>query len=378
MNILIVDDQPVNIDLLSGMLERESVHLFAASSGNEAIAIVESEDIDLVLLDIMMPGMDGFTTARKIRDIVGYTCYFPIIFVTAVTDIQRLSEGLKWGDDFILKPVSRVILLEKVHKKYNVRRIDKDKISEHKNLVNINRAIEREHTTVQEIFHNVIRHNRVNGDRVKFIVTPMSLFSGDVVLVDSMKDRSVVFVGDFTGHGLAAAMGVIPAAQIFYNAVKKDKSIGDIARETNSSLADYLPPYMFLAGTYVFVDHRTAQVEVWTAAMPRAIITDIKGLFKRYIEPMHLPIGTMTNEEFESTTYNFIAEPGDRLFLCTDGIIEGRNENGEMYGDERFEMHFREESPNLFQHIINSHLEFCAGANQADDVSLVEINLYPI
>ena len=84
-NVLIVDDQALNRILLSKMLEQEGYNIFMAYNGLEALKVLEKEPIDIVLLDVLMPVMDGFETAQKIKKYYNEV-YLPIIFITSLDD----------------------------------------------------------------------------------------------------------------------------------------------------------------------------------------------------------------------------------------------------------------------------------------------------
>ncbi len=110
-NILICDDQPDIVSALKIYLTPEGYHLFEASNGLEAVNLVQNEDIHLILLDIMMPGMDGIAAAAKIREFSNV----PIIFLTAKSETEDLVLGLNvGGDDYITKPFVPVELMARV------------------------------------------------------------------------------------------------------------------------------------------------------------------------------------------------------------------------------------------------------------------------
>jgi PAS domain S-box-containing protein len=102
--VLMVDDTPANIDVLRKVLSIEGYRLSFANSGEKALKIVERAIPDLILLDVMMPGMDGFETCRHLKA-DEKTQDIPIIFITAKTDMEDLVEGFKAGAvDYITKP----------------------------------------------------------------------------------------------------------------------------------------------------------------------------------------------------------------------------------------------------------------------------------
>ena len=110
-NILICDDQPDIVSALKIYLQPEGYQLFEAANGAEALAIVEKEDIHLILLDVMMPQMDGFTATAKIREFSNV----PIILLTAKSETEDKVLGLNVGaDDYITKPFVPVEVLARV------------------------------------------------------------------------------------------------------------------------------------------------------------------------------------------------------------------------------------------------------------------------
>ena len=115
IDILVVDDEQVNLLLLAGLLRREGVNVVAARSGYEALNLTAKHDFALILLDVMMPGMDGFTTAERMRS-NERTRHIPIIFITAISKEQRhVFKGYEAGAvDYLIKPFEHEILKNKV------------------------------------------------------------------------------------------------------------------------------------------------------------------------------------------------------------------------------------------------------------------------
>lgn len=114
LNILIVDDEPVNRQVLLNFLKSKSYGYALASSGKEALRVLENQKIDLVLLDVMMPAMSGFEVCRKIRE-KHLLNELPVIFITAKDQIKDLVEGLSYGgNDYITKPFSKDELLARI------------------------------------------------------------------------------------------------------------------------------------------------------------------------------------------------------------------------------------------------------------------------
>src|SRR5438309_9754665 len=112
--VLVVDDVPANVRLLEARLSAEYFDVVTASSGAEALAICQRAECDLVLLDVMMPDMDGFEVCRRLKGNPA-THYIPVVMVTALDQASDRVKGLEAGaDDFLTKPVSDVALIARV------------------------------------------------------------------------------------------------------------------------------------------------------------------------------------------------------------------------------------------------------------------------
>ncbi len=119
--ILVADDQPQNIELLEAHLVPQGYEIVAAANGEEALAKLSSDPIDLILLDVMMPGIDGFEVTRRVRQDNTHRL-LPIILVTALRETEDRVKGIEAGcDDFISKPVDKSELLARVRSLLKVK-----------------------------------------------------------------------------------------------------------------------------------------------------------------------------------------------------------------------------------------------------------------
>jgi len=119
VKILVVDDNPQNVELLQAFLASAGYNVITALDGDEALEKVEAEDPDLVLLDIMMPKVDGFQACRQIK---ARERFVPVIMITAYDEIANIEKGVEVGtDDFLAKPINRLELLTRVKSLLRVR-----------------------------------------------------------------------------------------------------------------------------------------------------------------------------------------------------------------------------------------------------------------
>ncbi len=112
--ILVVDDILPNVKLLEAKLKQEYYDVLTATSGADALRLVEEQYPDLILLDVMMPGMDGYEVCRRLKSNPD-TAHIPVVMVTALTDTEDKVAGLEAGaDDFLTKPINDIALIARV------------------------------------------------------------------------------------------------------------------------------------------------------------------------------------------------------------------------------------------------------------------------
>ena len=124
MRILIVDDEEVLRDVLDAVLRREGFDVISASSGEEALSILDAEEVDLVILDVMLPGISGIDTLRSIRI---STPQLPVVVITAFSSIDGAIEAMKYGAfHYIPKPFKNEEVVMTVNKALEQRRLSRE------------------------------------------------------------------------------------------------------------------------------------------------------------------------------------------------------------------------------------------------------------
>ncbi|HSR48431.1 MAG TPA: response regulator [Anaerolineales bacterium] len=109
--ILLVEDEPDSAELMAHILEMESFHVVRARTGDEGLSMAKAEPVDVVLLDVMLPGVDGFEVCRRLRA-DPRTALLPIAFISAKTRDEDRQAGLQAGADvYLAKPISRAALV---------------------------------------------------------------------------------------------------------------------------------------------------------------------------------------------------------------------------------------------------------------------------
>ncbi|WP_206018210.1 fused response regulator/phosphatase [Pseudoalteromonas sp. Z9A5] len=379
MHVLIVDDQALNRILLSKMLEHKGYKISMAYNGLEALKVLEKEPIDIVLLDVLMPVMDGFETAQKIKKYFSEV-YLPIIFITSLDDQASFERCLEvGGDDFIRKPFEKVILYAKIKAHSRTRELSK-KANEQKKLLEYHHnQTEREHEIIEHIFNNSLENQGKFKEHLDFNLSPASMFNGDMFLVaQSPIGNLYCMLGDFTGHGLAAAIGALPASRVFYTMVQKGMAVNDIASEINILLYNLLPGHMFCAATIVELSASGKSISAWLGGLPDAYLIDREGNVKQTLESQHMALGILDEHEFEYEVIHFETNQEMRLALATDGIIETSNKDDVFFGEERFLQILKSKTMISCENIVDNLNQFADGSEQQDDVSIVLLNCLPL
>jgi len=141
--ILVVDDVALNVKLLADLLGAKGYRTCTAASGQEALAVLDAERPDLVLLDVMMPGMSGYEVCAAIRAAPAHAM-LPVVLVTALDPAQERAKGLDAGaDDFLSKPVSQAELLARVRSLLRIKSLYDELLQQKSALAELNRTLEQ-------------------------------------------------------------------------------------------------------------------------------------------------------------------------------------------------------------------------------------------
>lgn len=373
MNILIVDDDNTNILILSSILKQEGYSVVTASNGSEAIVLFASGGIDLVLMDVMMPIMDGYEATVKIKAL---SCerFVPVIFLTAVTDEYQLAKCVEsGGDDFLIKPYSRVILRSKINALLRIQTLY-DVVTEQKfALLKLNEKVEDDLDLAKHVYDSILSTTKIDPVFDTCIV-PVADFNGDVVL--SVKNNYGGYhfmLGDFTGHGLAASFGTIPVADLFYRMTETGYKIADIAVEINNRLNALLPTGYFCAACFISIDSHGDTVDILNAGIPELLLLQDDVIFT--FPSVHLPLGVMkTSVSKLKFTEKKITSPS-RFVIYSDGVIEATNPQGDMLGLDGLKLMLSHDPDKKLKNIVEEINVFRDTNIQDDDITLASIQL---
>lgn len=381
LRVLIAEDNDSDRLILKTILTKSGHEVLLAKDGQEAIEQFLEHSPDIVLLDAMMPRVDGLTAARTISQLAGENLV-PIVFLTSLKDATSLADCLAaGGHDFLSKPYNQIILQAKVRAFGNMRRLHETVQAQRDEISLYNDRLVHEQEMAKQVFDNILNPGCIDVSNIKYLLSPMAVFNGDLILAARRPAGGgmCVFLGDFTGHGLPAAIGALPVSEIFYGMTRKGFSAQDVLLEINKKLKSILPVGVFCCACMVDLSFRKGAAEVWVGGLPDVVIYRPNTKTIETVPSRHLPLGVVDNNSFAVTTETVRMDVGDRFLFWSDGIIEATNDNDEMFGEERVLNVIREaDAPEaVFKDIIAAVEQYTGKSEQDDDYTMVEVTMVP-
>jgi len=377
LTILIAEDSAADRLLLASIIRRQGHQVPTVSNGAEAIEVFARERPQLVLMDALMPVMDGFEAARQIKQLAG-EALVPIIFLTSLRESEALAQCLDaGGDDFLPKPYNPLILAAKINAMDRLRRLQATVLQQRDLIARHHEHLMHEQRAAKAVFDKVAHSGCINAaPNIRYLQSPYALFNGDLLLAAYTPSGDMhVMLGDFTGHGLPAAIGAMPLAEVFYGMTAKGYGLTQTLREMNAKLKRILPVDMFCCATLLCLSAQRRAVEVWNGGMPEGYVHEVATGRRTPLMSRHLPLGVLSAEAFDDSTEVWPMALGDRVFLLSDGVLDTADANDQLFGAERLQQVFaaNREPDRLFEDIEQALAAFRGQAR--DDVSMVEITL---
>ena len=379
--ILVVEDDPSNRMLLRSLLEKEGYRVLEAGDGQEAVDRFAAEVPDLVLMDLLMPRLDGYEATRRIKEGAGEG-FVPVILLTAVTDEEALAHGVDCGaDDFLSKPYNRIIIRAKLEAFSRILYLNRMVASQKELLQQHHQRLQHEYEVAQQVLNaSAPAPSLAEFPNLRWHSIPKEVSSGDILLAaHTPDDRQCLLVGDLTGHGLSAAVGALPVSDVFYRQTGQGASLEEVAQEVDHRLRAHLPVGFFLACAFLELDPQSGRTEIINAGLPDLLVRRKSGQVDS-LPSRFLPLGPMGGTSQELRAEDLVLEEGDRLFAFSDGLTEAIGPDGERFGQERLvEVLERPEQPeDLFDGVLERLEGFQQGVPQQDDLTIAEIRRPPM
>lgn len=375
MKLLIIDSQPIYQEIVSWCAETKGLKSYVASDFDSAWVAFNEFEPSIVVTDSIINGGSAFELVEKIKKQSGER-FCSVIFLSSNIDDLTMNHCFRsGGDDFIPKPFNEVLFNTRLSTHVKHVLVVQELYKKNLDLTFYHKKTELEHEMAKQVLSHAQRHNDKDDDTLQVTRLSATSFNGDIALVKERSDGfRLIFVGDFTGHGLAASIGALPVTQVFFDAVEKNMSIECIACEINRVLYEVLPVHMFCAA-YLLVISPNGQVNYWGGGMPDGFVSD--GKITQRFSSHHMPLGVLSEAEFDYEISTFDVSKKQTLMIATDGASELKDSKNIMLGDNNLERFFvdsvRESSimPKVHSSLIRKIVSYKGCQPQHDDITLL-------
>lgn len=385
--ILIVDDSPDVRILLKRMLPASRFEVEEAANGREGLAQKESFKPDLVLLDIVMPDIDGFAVCKAIRDADNDTS---IVFLSGKSDSTDKVRGLECGgNDYITKPFDKAEVLARIDSQLKIRKLTRELKDANRVLTEKQKALDDDLNAASGIQQSLLPHHVPDFQNLTFgwRFMPSYLIGGDIFNIIRLDEDHVgIYMIDVAGHGVPAALITVSVSQTLKpdgNGLTKERTYGTpgyriISPGALMEALDREYPIerfgRYFTIVYLIMNTVTGVLTYSNAAHPMPVLIR-KGGGIELLDKGGTIIGLGGPVPFEEGEVSLKAS--DRVVLFTDGVLDCRNPEGDLYGEERLYSALRSAGRKtvheLLDGLVHSITDFCRGLPFPDDISIAVI-----
>jgi phosphoserine phosphatase RsbU/P len=372
--VLLVDDAPANIQVVNSIL-KDDYRIRIATSGAKALDLANSSPApDLILLDVMMPEMDGYEVCTRLKE-APHTRDIPVIFLTGKIKAEDETRGFQVGAvDYIHKPFSPPVVKARVETHLMLREA-REQLA--RQLLALNAELEM----ARQIQLSILPREapRVNGLQICARYVPMSSVAGDFydfIVVDP--EHVGILVADVSGHGLPAAL-IASMLQVALTTQHGHASQpGQVLSGLNQALCGKFQSN-FVTAAYMFVDLGKRVIHYAGAGHPPMLMWRKSSSTTQEVCENGLVLGQFPEAQYDSV--ELPVEVGDRCLLYTDGVVEAQNSSGEEFGNDRLKQ-FLEQSSTLAGGQLAEQLleelarwsEVSMGNSHSDDITLLTVS----
>ena len=377
--VVVVDDDVTNLKMAGRILSKNNMRVTALKSGMALLDYIKTNKPDLILLDIKMPGLDGFETMRRLQEQMNPSEKIPVIFLTADDSQDAETHGLALGAmDFIKKPFIPDVLVLRVR-----HTID---------LVRLQRNLEQENERIRSelAMASRIQSAMLPGifpafpERKEFdIYASMDPVRGvggdffDFFFID--RDHLCLLIADVSGKGIPAALFMMASKIILADNAKSGKSPAQILQDTNEAICANNPEEMFVTVWLGILDISTGLLTTANAGHEYPALMHADGQFELFRDRHGLVVGGMPGVKYHEHSLQMY--PGSKLFVYTDGVPEATDAENALFGTTRMlealNAHANESPKQILHGVRQAVNEFVSDMEQFDDLTMMCLEYMP-
>jgi sigma-B regulation protein RsbU (phosphoserine phosphatase) len=383
--LLVVDDNEDNRFTLTERLAREGyANVTTANNGREALELLRSRPFDLVLLDIMMPDINGYEVLEQMKA-GGQLHNIPVIMISALTDLDSVIRCIELGAvDYLPKPFNPTLLRARVGASLEKKRLrDEVRASLARLAEELDAARRLQLGMLPRVFP---AHTAEQPVEVHAFIEPAREVGGDLYDCFYAAERLFCFlVGDVSGKGAPAAMFMARTRSLVRMGLELWCQMGvevttaRIAETVNRELCQNNDDRMFVTVFLGLLDTRTGVLKYTNAGHPVPHILCASGELGQIEGKPDMPLGVRSAAAFHTRAVSL--QPGDTVFVFSDGIIEATNESGMLYSLNRLTAELRAAANRtpveLVRNVAESVQAFTGAAPKADDVTALALRWSP-
>ncbi len=368
--ILIVDDKPANLRLLSQMLADRGYVVRAVKSGTRALESVRATPPNLILLDIKMPGMDGYEVCRQLKEL-RESRGIPVIFISALNEIQNKVQGFNVGGvDYITKPFQYEEVIARVETHLALRRFQK-------RLQIANKRYEKELKLAGSLQANLIPKQApaIPGFQLSFVLRSARETSGDFYDFFPLNSGHFgILVADVVDKGAGAALLMAFGQTLLRTLAEKLPEHPErVLNNVNQRMLSYIDGSHFITVFYGILEPEKNELVYSNAGHNPAIHLKAGNGEIALLKNTGMPLGLYDDQDWQQRKIQL--DPGDLVVMYTDGITDAQNPLNELYGMDRFIKNLqakRKHPPAELEKLVLEDIDrFLDSAPQPDDMALV-------
>ncbi|MCP4154685.1 MAG: response regulator [bacterium] len=381
--VFIAEDVPRNLKLLYNILSEENYKIGAAGNGKKALEMITATLPDLILLDVMMPEMDGFEVAEKLQQ-KNETKQIPIIFLTAKADTENILKGFEAGAvDYITKPYSKQELLARIRTQLEVKQGREKIVRINEQLEQTHQILEKELAEAAAYIESMLPQPIENNPRTQWYFEPSSKLGGDMLGYNWLdEEHFAFFLLDVCGHGIGAALLGVTVANILNLQTLAGTDFTDPAEVLGNLNDNFLlktkSGYFFSIwyGVYKRSEHK---LKYSSAGHPPAILLTGPNAAEATVIELRTPAAVVgVIPEFQYINEVQTLQDFNHLYLYSDGVYEiEQKSDGQMrqlsQWIELLEKKGRRQPPWNLEYFMENARQLGGKEKLDDDFSILKI-----